>query len=118
IPAYNRTTLLPLTLRSLLHQSVPAIEILVVDDGSTDGTAEVAESFGEPVRVIRQANAGPAAARNHGLKEAKGEFLHFFDSDDIALPNNHELQLHALEQSGADIVYGPWVKGRFTDRGF
>ena len=59
IPAYNRANLLPATLRSLLAQTVPAGEILVVDDGSTDGSAEVAESFGATVRVIRQANAGP-----------------------------------------------------------
>lgn len=118
IPTYNRAILLPLTLRSLLAQTLPAAEILVVDDGSTDGTAEVAESFGGSVRVIRQANAGPAAARNRGFKESVGEFIHFFDSDDLALPNKHEVQLRALERSAADIAYGPWVKGRITNDGF
>lgn len=118
IPVYNRAGLLPMTLRSLLGQTLPADEILVVDDGSTDGSAEVAETFGGPVRVIRQKNGGPAAARNAGFREAKGEFLHFFDSDDVALPNKHEVQLSALEESGADISYGPWVKGRFTATGF
>ncbi len=118
IPAYNRKDLLPVTLRSLLAQSVPAQEIIVVDDGSTDDTAAVAEAFGPPVRVIRQTNAGPAAARNRGFRESRGEFIHFFDSDDVALPNKHEVQLRALEESGADIAYGPWVKGRFTVDGF
>lgn len=118
IPAYNRANLLPMTLRSLLAQSVQAREIIVVDDGSTDNTVEVAESFGAPVRVIRQANAGPAAARNRGFRESTGEFIHFFDSDDVALPNKHEAQLRALEESGADIAYSPWVKGSFTTDGF
>ena len=118
IPAYNRAHLLPATLRSLLAQTVPAREILVVDDGSTDGTAEVAEAFGPSVRVIRQANAGPAAARNRGFAESGGEYIHFFDSDDLALPNKHEVQLAALKESGADIAYGPWVKGRIGETSF
>jgi glycosyltransferase involved in cell wall biosynthesis len=113
IPAYNREHLIKETLKSLLGQSVPAEEIIVVDDGSSDTTPEVAEAFGSPVRVIRQANAGPAAARNRGLAEARGEYIHFFDSDDIALSNKHEVQLSALECSGADIAYGPWIKGCF-----
>jgi len=114
IPVYNRATLLPLTLRSLLSQDRVADEILVVDDGSTDGTPEVADAFGAPVRVIRQANQGPGAARNRGLAEAQGEFIHFFDSDDLALPNLHRLQLEALERSGADIAFSPWLKARLT----
>lgn len=118
IPAYNRAALLPETLQSLLAQTVPALEIIVVDDGSSDGTAEVAERFGDPVRVIRQANAGPGAARNRGLQAARGEFIHFFDSDDIAMPNKHEVQLAAMEQSGADIAFGPWVKGTFQNGQF
>lgn len=118
IPAYNRVELLPITLRSLLRQSVPAHEILVVDDGSTDGTAEVAARFGAPVRVIRQENAGPAAARNRGYHESTGEFIHFFDSDDLALKNKHEVQLNTLQRSGADIALGPWVKGSICEMGF
>jgi glycosyltransferase involved in cell wall biosynthesis len=138
IPAYNRAGLIGETLRSLLNQTVPAKEIIVVDDGSTDGTAEAVERefsvfreqfsashkpssvFSVPsvvnpsLRVIRQQNAGPGAARNRGLAEATGEFIHFFDSDDIASPNKHEVQLHALLETGADIAYGPWVKGRFA----
>ena len=110
IPAYNRATLLPLTLRSLLAQERVADEILVVDDGSSDGTAEIAEAFGDPVRVIRQSNQGPGAARNRGLTEAQGEFIHFFDSDDLALPNLHRDQLHTLQQTNADVAYSPWVK--------
>ncbi len=113
IPAYNRAELLPATLRSLLGQTLPADEIIVVDDGSTDRTAEVAESFGPRVRVIRQENSGPGAARNRGFQESRGEFIHFFDSDDLPALNKQEIQLTALEQSGADIAISPWVKGSF-----
>jgi GT2 family glycosyltransferase len=133
IPAYNRAGLIGATLRSLLNQTMPAKEIIVVDDGSTDGTAEAVErefsvfreqfsgnsksNIPNPTfKVLRQANAGPAAARNRGLAEATGEFIHFFDSDDIAAPNKHEVQLRALLETGADIAYGPWVKGRFAPK--
>jgi glycosyltransferase involved in cell wall biosynthesis len=112
IPAYNRAEQLPFTLRSLLAQERVADEILVVDDGSMDNTASVAESFGQPVRVIRQLNQGPGAARNRGLAEAEGEFIHFFDSDDLASPNLHRDQLAALAATGADLAYSPWVKLR------
>ena len=66
-------------------------------------------------KVLRQENAGPGSARNRGLTEATGDFIHFFDSDDIAAPNKHEVQLRALLESGVDIAYGPWVKGRFVN---
>jgi GT2 family glycosyltransferase len=132
IPAYNRAELIGETLRSLLSQTLPAKEIIVVDDGSTDGTAEAVEHefsvFSKQFsgnsksiiqnpsfKILRQANAGPGAARNRGLAEATGEFIHFFDSDDIAVPNKHEVQLSALLETGADIAYGPWVKGRFVN---
>ena len=118
IPGYNRAHLIGETLRSLLQQTRPAEEIIVVDDGSTDDTAGVAESFGKTVRVIRQANQGPAAARNTGFAAATGEFIHFFDSDDLAAPNTHAVQLAALEATGADIALGPWVKGRFVENRF
>jgi glycosyltransferase involved in cell wall biosynthesis len=124
IPAYNRAELVGQTLRSLLNQTLPAYEIIVVDDGSTDGTEEAAWSAfhqweGEKVKgekvpefkVIRQENAGPGAARNRGFAESKRDFVHFFDSDDIAAPNKHEVQVRALQEIGADIAYGPWVKG-------
>lgn len=118
IPAYNRAQVIGETLHSLLVQTLPADEIIVVDDGSTDNTAGVAARFGEPVRVIHRVHAGPAAARNTGLAASTGEFVHFFDSDDLAAPNKHAVQVEALKRTGADIAIGPWVKGRFSNKLF
>lgn len=116
IPAYNRAPLIGETLKSILAQTLPSREVIVVDDGSTDGTAAVAEKFGSPVRVIRIAHSGPSAARNVGFHESSGDYIHFFDSDDVALPNKQAVQADLLNQTGADIAYGPWVKVRFSGR--
>lgn len=82
IPAYNAEKVLARALRSVLTQMLPPREVLVVDDGSRDGTSDVARSFGAPVRCIRQENAGVAAARNRGIAEATAEWIAFLDADD------------------------------------
>jgi glycosyltransferase involved in cell wall biosynthesis len=82
IPAYNAAATLGRAIESVLAQSWPAHEIVVVDDGSSDDTAAVAEAFGKPVRYIHQDNAGPSAARNRGVKEASGDWIAFLDADD------------------------------------
>ncbi|MFM7202891.1 MAG: glycosyltransferase family 2 protein [Myxococcota bacterium] len=83
IPTYNRATYLPLSVQSVLAQDVPVLEILIVDDGSTDNTAAVVAELEGPIRYLPQKNAGPATARNHGIREAKGEWVAFLDSDDL-----------------------------------
>lgn len=118
IPAYNRARLIGDTIRSLLAQTIPPVEIIVVDDGSTDGTADVAECFGASVKVLRKRRSGPSAARNLGFAESRGHYIHFFDSDDIAVPNKHAIQYKQLTETGADIACGPWVKGRIEGRRF
>lgn len=88
IPAFNAERFLAEAIRSALNQLLPPLEVIVVDDGSTDGTGEIARSFGEPVRCIRRENAGPSAARNRGIREARGEFIAFLDADDRWLPGH------------------------------
>ena len=81
-PAYNAAGHLSRAIASVLAQAFAPLEIIVVDDGSTDDTFDVAASLGPPVRVVRQENAGAAAARNRGVSESRGDFVAFLDSDD------------------------------------
>lgn len=86
IPAFNAEKYIAESVESVLAQSHPAVECIVVDDGSTDRTAEVVESFGDRVRLLRQANAERSAARNAGLSLASGDYVGFLDADDLLLP--------------------------------
>lgn len=96
IPVYNGERHLGDAIASVLAQTVPVHEIIVVDDGSTDGSLNVAERFGAPVRCHRQANAGAGAARNCGVALAGGEFLAFLDADDLWTPDKLQRQLAAF----------------------
>lgn len=82
IPCYNHASTLARAIRSVLNQTLPPAEVIVVDDGSTDGSGGVAKSFGSAVIFKQQQNGGPAAARNLGVRNATGEFLGFLDADD------------------------------------
>jgi len=93
IPAWNAERYLAATLRSVLAQTLVPDEVIVVDDGSTDSTARLAAGFGGPVRVVRQDNAGPAAARNRGIAESSGDLLAFVDADDLWEPVKLERQV-------------------------
>ncbi len=87
IPCFNSENTIGRSITSLLQQTLPPNEIIVVDDGSNDHSADIAESYGRPVRVIRQENSGAAAARYAGIKNAKSEIVVFNDAGDISLPN-------------------------------
>jgi glycosyltransferase involved in cell wall biosynthesis len=87
IPAYNAAGTLARALDSVLTQTWPAFEIIVIDDGSIDTTAAVAASYGEKIRYLRQDNAGVSAARNHGARIASGDWLAFLDADDWYYPD-------------------------------
>jgi glycosyltransferase involved in cell wall biosynthesis len=91
-------------IESVLAQTVPVQEIVVVDDGSTDGTAEaIRKRYGPAVSVFRQENAGVSAARNRAIREARGEWMAFLDSDDEWLPSKIERQVEALKALGSDF---------------
>lgn len=106
IPCYNRSTTIGKAVVSALAQTIPPSEVIVVDDGSRDDSALAAERFGPPVRVIRQSNAGAAAARNRGLAEATGDWVAFLDSDDEWAPTKLERQAAALSRfSDADLIF-------------
>jgi glycosyltransferase involved in cell wall biosynthesis len=95
IPVYNGEPFLREALDSVLAQDYEPFEVVVVDDGSTDGSGAIARSYPE-VRYIRQENQGPAVARNAGIAAARGEFLAFFDADDVMLPNKLSVQVGYL----------------------
>ncbi len=111
IPAHNSAAHLAETLESILSQESATVDLLVVDDGSTDETVLVARSFGQSVRVIEQSNSGVCAARNRGLSEAKGEFVCFVDHDDVWLPGKLRSQLEAFDKySDVDVVYTDFLR--------
>lgn len=107
IPAYNRADLLPQTIDSVLAQTQPPHEIIVVDDGSTDSTPDVLRGYGERIIAIRQANQGRSAARNAGMARATGDALVLLDSDDLLLPESLERRSSFLDANPEfNVVYG------------
>lgn len=107
IPAYNRERYLAETLESVLAQDYRPLEIIVVDDGSTDGTARVAGRFSEAVRYFFQPNSGCGAALNTGVEKTKGDYVSFLGSDDLWTKNKLTLQMEVLVSSPeTDIVFG------------
>lgn len=96
IPTWNRSSLLPRALDSVFAQSRAADEVIVVDDGSTDGTAELVAAQYPPVRLLRTDHRGVSAARNHGIRAARGEWIAFLDSDDTWQPEKLKAQTTAL----------------------
>lgn len=107
IPVYNRERYLAEAIESVLGQSCGSTEIIVVDDGSTDGSGRVAKGFGSRVRYTRQDNGGIGAARNTGVEMAAGSFIAFLDSDDIWTEDKLELQMKAFEEMPhLDIIFG------------
>ncbi len=104
IPAYNYERYVGETVRSALGQTHPEIEVLVVDDGSTDGTGEVVRGFGDRVRYLPKENGGLGSARNYGIERARGEFLVFLDADDLLEPEAVEAMLGALRALPPDYA--------------
>ena len=115
IPCYNAAPWLAATLESALAQTWPNKEIILVDDGSTDGSVAIAQRFAaRGVRVFSQPNAGASAARNHALREARGDFFQFLDADDLLSPGKLTAQL-ALLATRAPGTVASCAWGRFAD---
>ncbi|MBD1877295.1 glycosyltransferase family A protein [Coleofasciculus sp. FACHB-T130] len=107
IPVYNCERYLAEAIESVLAQTYQSIEIIVVDDGSTDGSAEVAKRFGSLVRYYFQTNSGSAAARNHGIELSQGNFFAFLDADDLWVEDKLASQMTAFEsEPELDLVFG------------
>jgi len=112
VPTYNRVHLIVPTLESVFQQTYRPIEVIVVDDGSSDGTVDVVKNWADvkettdtafSVRYLQQDNAGPSAARNLGLRECSGEFIQFLDADDIIHQNKLAMQVSAIIQKNVDF---------------
>jgi len=104
VPTYNRAGVIAQAIHSILSQVPAPDEVIVVDDGSTDGTAAELAQFGDKIRVLTQPNAGAAAARNHGIREAKGDWLAFLDSDDMWQPGRIATFLRDIEAAAEGVV--------------
>ncbi len=112
IPVYNAEKYLPECLDSVCGQMLRDIEIICVNDGSTDGSAEILETYAardERIRIISQSNAGAGAARNRGMETAEGKYLAFIDSDDFWKPELLEKTYDLAESCGADICFYPYA---------
>ena len=111
IPVHNRADLLREAVTSVLAQTYRPVEVIIIDDGSTDGTVQAGDEWvaqhPEEVRVIHQANSGPGLAREAGRQVARGEFIQYLDSDDVLLPKKFELQVAGLKaHPECDVAYG------------
>lgn len=106
VPVYNGEQYLAETLSSILSQTYRPVEVIVIDDGSTDGSAAIARSFPD-VRYYFQSNAGPGAARNHGVERGNGQFFAFLDADDLWEPEKLARQMAAFANNPElDMVFG------------
>lgn len=109
VPVYNVAQYLPQCVDSILSQDYEALEVILIDDGSTDGSGEICDRYvalDSRVRVIHQKNGGAAAAKNAGLRLAAGEYLAFVDSDDYLEPGAYGFLMKTLLETGADAVQG------------
>ena len=108
IPCYNAAPWIRQTLESVAQQAVGGLETIVVDDGSTDGSAEIVRQVAPGARMVQTSRRGPSHARNTGTAQATGEFLQYLDADDLLTPGKISTQLTALTQQHADVAYGDW----------
>lgn len=122
IPVYNGETYIVECIESILNQSYRNVEIIVIDDGSTDNTVKLVHRFNDSrIRVLSQANGGPSRARNLGLENASGEYVTFVDADDYIAPECIEVLYMLMSETGADISAAGFTRkaerlGLFNER--
>lgn len=119
VPAYNVSDFIEGCLRSILQQAGVSLEVIVVDDGSTDDTAERVQKLSESydrLILLRSDNSGPADARNRGVNRAVGVFIAFADADDEVLPGAYAAMVDSLRRTGSDIATGSYVRQGATGR--
>lgn len=112
IPAYQAEAFLKTSIESVLQQQFESFEVLVINDGSTDGTKAIAESYADPrIRLINNTkNLGLAGVRNVGIREARGEYVAWLDADDISRPGRLQKQIHFLDANPGCVLVGSWVR--------
>src|SRR5262249_12112168 len=108
VPCYTARPWVAATLQSALAQDVPRLELIVVDDGSTDGSAELVQLEFPMARIARTRRQGPSRARNVGTHLATGDFIQYLDADDQLAQGKLRQQIGALDEDGADVAYGDW----------
>lgn len=120
VPSFNKASYIEETLQSVYAQTLSNIEIIVVDDGSTDGSPELLEKHRGRCTILLGPNQGASKARQRALERSSGRYVQYLDADDLLEPRALELCVEALERSGADIAYGNWQRhlpaadGRFV----
>ena len=110
VPCFNAEPYLAETLESALAQTLPPAQIVVVDDGSTDRSKEIAARYVPAITLIATSGKGASAARNFGTAQATGEFLQYLDADDLLLPHALETRAEALERTGMDVAISDWQR--------
>jgi glycosyltransferase involved in cell wall biosynthesis len=110
IPCFNAEATVGEAIESALRQTWHDIEIIVVDDGSDDGSAELLRGFGARIRIESGPNRGASAARNRGTALATGAYVQYLDADDLLAPEAIERRLRALTETGADVAYSDWQR--------
>lgn len=110
IPAYNSEKTIVRTLDSVFSQNYASLEVIVVNDGSTDNTEHIVKSYSDRIIYIAQKNAGVSVARNTGFEHSSGEYIQYLDADDLLAEDKIEKQVKAILESHADVAYGDWKK--------